>query len=214
VSKGSAFRRHLIAGLVVIAPVGVTAFVLWWIFQWLDGLLGRFLYPLLPWRQIPGLGLLALVLILVAAGWATERAVGFRVIRWWHGVLERLPLTRRLYIASNRIVRTVFGRERHFLREVVLIEWPSAGRFSIGFLTGTAPASVQTRVVDAATVFIPTAPNPTSGFLVIVPRSDLVPLPWTTEEAFTYLLSAGSVTPDGDVPAASLYSLDDARPPA
>lgn len=188
-------QRRLIAGLVVIAPVTVTALVLWWIFQALD----RFLYPLLaliiPGDWVPpGLGLVALVLLLITVGWAAERAIGSRVVAWWHNLLEKIPITRRIYGAANRIVRTVFGKEGRPFNQVVLVEYPSEGRWSIGFLAASAPATIRRHVADAVSVFIPTTPNPTSGWIVIVPRSRVTLLPMSIDEAFTYILSAGAAT--------------------
>lgn len=201
---GRSLRRHLIAGLVVIAPIGVTAFVLYNIFEWLDGLAGQFLYAAIG-RTIPGLGLLVLLVLLVAVGWLAERAVGARVINVWNGWLERIPLARRVYNASNRIVRTVFGGRKGLFREVVLIEYPSDGRWSIGFRAADAPAAARAVTGEAVTVFVPTTPNPTSGWLVLVPRERCVPLDMSMEEAFTYILSAGSVTPlDKAVPGSFL----------
>lgn len=199
----TSIRRHLIAGLIVIAPVTATAFVLWWIFQLLDGVLGRFLYPALGGLAgrdtvvIPGLGLLVLFLLLVTIGWAAQRAIGSRIVAWWHAMLERLPLTRRIYSAANRIVRTVFGADsaRPF-KKVVLVRYPSEGRWAIGFLSGTAPAAILKHQPDAVSVFVPTTPNPTTGFLVIVPADLTVELEMTVDEAFTYILSAGAVTPE------------------
>jgi uncharacterized membrane protein len=190
-----AFRRHLIAGLIVIAPAGITAYVLWWIFRVLDGLLGSFLYSAIG-MSIPGLGLFALVFVVVAIGWLAERTIGARAVEWWHGSLERIPLARRIYSASNRIVRTVLGQERSFFHDVVLCEYPSEGRWSLGFLTAPAPRMADDHVQDGVTVFIPTTPNPTSGFLTILARDKVVPVAMTVEEAFTYILSAGAVTPD------------------
>lgn len=191
-----ALRRHLIAGLVVIAPVGITAAVLWWIFQRLDGLLGRFLYPVLPF-PIPGLGLLLLLAGLVAVGWLAERAVGARVLAGWHALLERVPLARRVYGASSRIVRTVLGEEKRFFRDVVLVEYPCPGRWSLGFVTARSPEELESRTgEEMITVFVPTTPNPTTGFLVMAPRRALVHVRMTTEEAFTYILSAGAVKPE------------------
>lgn len=198
-SKGGtarALRRHLIAGLVVIAPVGITAAVLWWIFQRLDGLLGRFLYPALPF-PIPGLGLLLLLAGLATVGWLAERAVGARLLAGWNALLERLPLARRLYSASSRIVRTVLGEEKRFFRDVVLVEYPGPGRWSLGFITARSPEPLQSHAgEEMITVFIPTTPNPTTGFLVMVARRELVYVRMTTEEAFTYILSAGAVKPE------------------
>ena len=192
-------RRRLIAGLVVIAPVTATAFVLWWIFQALDGLLGRFLYPalsrLIPWiNLLPGLGLIALILLLIIVGWAAERAIGSRVLGWWHGLLERIPLTRRVYSAAHRIVRTMFGQESRPFKDVVLVEYPSPGRWSLGFLAAPAPDAIRRHVPDSVSVFIPSTPNPTTGWLAIVPRSAVRILPLTPDQAFTLILSGGAVT--------------------
>ncbi|CAN5757736.1 DUF502 domain-containing protein [soil metagenome] len=200
--KSTSVRRNLIAGLIVIAPITATVFVLWWIFQLLDGLLGRFLYPALGaivGRQpiiVPGLGLLALFLLLVGVGWAAQRAIGSRVVAWWHDLLERIPLTRRIYSATNRIVRSVFGTEARPFKKVVLVQYPSEGRWAIGFLSGMAPAAIRRTVPDAVSIFVPTTPNPTTGFLVIVPVGLTVELAMTVDEAFTYILSAGAVTPE------------------
>lgn len=200
--SGRAIRRHLIAGLIVIAPVTATAFVLWWIFQLLDGLLGRFLYPvmgrLVPWLPPPpGLGLLALLVLLILVGWIAERAIGSRMLGWWNGLLERIPLTRTIYKAANRIVRTILGEETRPFNTVVLVEYPSDGRWSIGFVAARAPEIMQVHVEDAISVFIPTTPNPTSGFIIVVPRQRTRVLPLSVDQAFTFILSAGSVRPDG-----------------
>ena len=201
--KRASLRRHLIAGLIVIAPVTATALVLWWIFEVLDGIIGRFLYPALgdifgirgP-LVIPGLGLLLLFLLLVTVGWAAERAIGSRIIAWWNDMLERLPLTRRIYVAANRIVRTVFGNESRPFKQVVLVEYPGAGRWAIGFLSGPAPAVTRAHIPDGLAVFIPTTPNPTSGFLAVVPASCVREIDMSVDEAFTFILSAGAVAPE------------------
>jgi len=190
-----AFRRHLLAGLVVIAPIGITAAVLWWLFQTVDGILGRMLNPYLPY-PIPGLGLVALVLLLVIVGWAAERTIGSRIVALWHGWLERIPLARRIYSASHRIVGTIFRGQTRPFTSVVLVEYPADGRYAIGFLAGDAPETMRAQVPDAVSVFVPTTPNPTSGWLVIVSRDRVKPLAMTVDEAFTYILSAGSVRPD------------------
>src|SRR5690606_14068429 len=169
-----ALRRHLIAGLIVIAPVGITAAALWWIFQRLDGLLGRFLYAALPF-PIPGHGLLLLHGGLATVGRFVERDVGPGLSAGRNALLERLPLARRLYSASSRIVRPVLGEEKRFLRDVVLVEYPSPGRWSIGFVTARSPEELQSRAgEEMLTVFIPTTPNPTTGFLVMVARREIV----------------------------------------
>jgi uncharacterized membrane protein len=202
--RGRTVKRRLIAGLITIAPLTATLFVLWWIFNALDGILGRLIYPglgALIGRDrlvIPGLGLLVLFLLLLTTGWVAEKAIGGRILAWWHESLERLPLVRRIYGASNRIVRTVFSEESRPFQTVVLVQYPSAGRWSLGFLSAPAPHVMRLEPVgeDPVTVFIPTTPNPTSGFLVIVPRALTIALPMTVDEAFTFVLSAGAVHPN------------------
>ena len=201
--KRGSIRRHLIAGLIVIAPITATAVVLWWIFQVLDGLLGRFLYPAiggLVGREtfiIPGLGLLVLFVLLVAIGFAAQRAIGSRIVAWWHATLERIPLTRRIYTAANRIVRTMFGAESRPFKKVILVEYPSPGRWAIGFLSADAPRAIRRHVPGSVSVFVPTTPNPTTGFLIIVPMDLIREVDMTIDEAFTYILSAGAVSPEG-----------------
>jgi uncharacterized membrane protein len=199
--KKRAVRRHLIAGLLVIAPLTVTLAVLWWIFQLLDGLIGRFLYPILsryiPWiGLVPGLGLLCLFALLLGVGWAAERAIGSRIVVWWHQLLERIPITRRIYGAANRVVRTVLGQENRPFNAVVLIEYPCDGRWSVGFLAADAPELVRAHVEDGVSVFIPTTPNPTSGWIVVVPRPKVIQLAMSVDEAFTFILTAGAVRPE------------------
>lgn len=189
-----AARRHLIAGLIVITPVTVTGFVLWWVFQRVDGLLGRFLYPAIGMR-IPGLGLITLLVLLLVIGWAAQRAIGSRLIDWWHQLLERIPVARRVYGAANRIIRTVFSEQERPFKEVVLFEYPSPGRWAIGLVAARAPESVQDGTDERVTIFIPNTPNVASGRLVVVPRSQVKPIDLTVDQVFTFALSAGAVTP-------------------
>lgn len=186
------FRKNLLAGLVVIAPITATIFVLWWIFQLLDNLVGRWIYPVLPF-PIPGLGLVALLLLLLTVGWLASRAVGGRIVSAWHRMLENIPITRRIYGAANRIVRTLLGTDERPFKTVVLVEFPSAGRWSIGFLSGDAPHVMQAHIPDSVSVFVPTTPNPTTGFLIVVPRTSVRPIDMTIDDAFTFILSAGAV---------------------
>lgn len=206
----------LVTGLIVIAPVGVTAFVLWWLFQLLDGLVGQFFQPHLQEAlgfHVPGLGLLALLLLLLGTGWVAERAIGTRIFRYADRLFERFPLTRGVYGASSRIVRTVFERERRPFRQVALFEYPSDERWAIGFVASSGPAFASDAIdEDVVTIFMPTTPNPTSGFLVVVPRRKVRPLDMSVEEAFTFILSVGTVSPERAEAIVREHGLD--RPPA
>ncbi|HSH46430.1 MAG TPA: DUF502 domain-containing protein [Longimicrobiales bacterium] len=200
-------RRHLIAGLIVIAPVGVTLYILWWLFLLVDGVLGPFVYGALG-VTIPGLGLLLLLGILLLVGWLAERTLGAQFINGWNAILDRVPVVSRLYGATRRIVGSVFGgEEKRFFREVVLFEYPSPGQWTLGFVTGRAPGALDDRMEDGVTIFLPTAPNPVTGFLIIVPRARTIRLPVTVEEGFTYILSAGAVPP-GEAAARARVSGD------
>lgn len=194
---GRLLRRRLIAGLIVIAPLGVTAYILWWLFSTADGILGNAVYQLIGFR-IPGLGLLLLIALLLTVGWLAERTVGSQMLDWWHAALDRVPVVSRLYNATRRIVGSVFGGEgRRFFREVVLFEYPSPGQWTLGFVTGRAPRALADRMNGGVTIFLPTAPNPVTGFLIIVPEERIIRLPVTVEEGFTFILSAGAVPPMG-----------------
>ena len=188
-------RRYLLEGLALVGPVGLTVFVLVWIFRHLDGILGQFLYPALGPYAVPGLGIVGLLILLVVSGWLAEKVLGARLVAKWDQLLRKLPVARRVYAGSSRIFRTVLGEERYAFQEVVLFEYPNPGSWSVGFVTGGAPEVMEERFgEEGVTVYMPTAPNPMSGYLLIFPRSRVTPLDVTTEEAFTFVLSAGSVS--------------------
>ena len=187
-------RRYLLEGLVVVGPVGLSVWALAWLFVRMDGILGRYLAPVLGWSA-PGVGLLLLVVLLVAVGWITERALGARLVGVWDTVMNRVPVARQVYRGSRRILRTVLGEDRIAFQKVVAFRWPDEKRWTVGFVTGSPPAEVQARLgPGATTVYMPTAPNPASGYLVMMAADDLVPLDMSVEDAFTLVLSAGSVS--------------------
>lgn len=191
-----ALRRYLVEGLAVIGPLGVTVFVLAWLFQRLDGLLGESLYQALG-RRVPGLGILVLLLLVILVGWLTERALGARVVAAWDRMLRRVPVARRIYSGASRILGSLVGEDRYAFQEVVLFEYPTPGLWTVGFVTGAA-ADVTEEILGEAgvTVYMPTAPNPMSGYLIQLPRSKVRRIDSTVEEAFTYVLSAGAVSLD------------------
>lgn len=193
-------RRYLLEGLAVIGPVGLSIWVLAWLFVRMDGILGRYLDPVLGWSA-PGVGLLILLMLLLVVGWLTERALGGRLMNAWDSFMERVPVARQIYGGSRRIFRTVLGEDRIAFQEVVAFQWPDDRRWAIGFVTGSPPPEVKARLGnDSATIYMPTAPNPASGYLVMMAREDLVSLDVTVEEAFTVVLSAGSVSMEGAQP--------------
>ena len=188
-------RRYFFTGIVVIAPVGVTLIVLGWIFTRLDAILGRVFTAI--GLRIPGLGFIVLLLIIVAAGWATQQAVGRRLFNMGREWLMRFPVTRSIYSAAQQITEQIVGDQAKFFKACVLVEYPRPGVWVVGFLTGEASKEINELTQDKVmAVFIPTTPNPTSGYLVFLPHSQIRPLEMSVEDGFKLVISGGAVTPD------------------
>jgi len=187
-------KRYLLQGIAVIGPLGLTAFVLVWLFQHVDAILGQWLHPVLGWSA-PGIGALLLILLLIVVGWLVDRTIGSRLLRLGERLLGRVPVVRRLYSGSSRIIRAVVGEEKMAFREAVLFEYPREGLWSIGLVTGRAPSEARPLLADeGVTIYLPTAPNPASGYLIIANRKDVRHTSLSVEEVFTYVLSAGAVS--------------------
>ena len=188
-------RRYVVTGLIVIAPIGVTVFVLSWLFEALDPIIGRHI-PLIDGRQIPGLGLLALLVILVVVGWISQRAVGRRALHHWNRLLARIPLASQVYNSSSQIVGSILEREEKLFKHCALIEFPRPGLFTLVFETADAPIEVERQMGEpAVSVFLPTSPNPTSGYLLMVPRREVDRLEMSVEDGLKLVLSAGVARP-------------------
>lgn len=188
-------RGHLVTGLVVVAPLGVTAWVLFWLFRRLDSILGQYLGAA-GVRPFPGIGLLVLVVLLVFVGWMLRWAVGRKLVGWWNSVLSRLPVTRTIYNASSQIAQTVLARKEKLFQRCALIEYPYPGSYSLAFVTARSPDEIEKEMgEDAITVFLPTAPNPASGYLLMLPVDRVRMLDMSVEDGLKLVLSAGAVVP-------------------
>lgn len=205
--SGRRLRRYFVTGLIIIAPVGLTVFVLRWLFFTIDGVLGEPLAAL--GVRIPGLGLLLLVVVLIIVGWLVHRAAGRQLLHWWNEALGRFPFAGRIYNAVSQIVQSVVGEQRRLFRRTVLIPYPTDGIWAVAFVTHE-DAPLMSKVVGepCVNVFVPTTPNPTSGFMLIVPRRRTIPLEVTIEEAMKLVISAGAVSPSGDAPVLVRRGLD------
>jgi len=189
-------RRYLVTGLIVTAPIGVTVFVLSWLFARLDPILGRFL-PTVAGREPRGLGIVALFLLLLLVGWASQKALGRRALRAWNRVANRVPVARRLYNASSQVFEAVLQRDQKLFRHCALIEYPSAGSHTLVFETAEATPEMEAVIGEpAVAVFLPTVPNPTSGYLLYLPRSRVHRLEMTVEDGFKLIFSAGMAVPE------------------
>jgi len=190
-------RRYFFTGLVVLAPVGVTAAVLVWLFKALDAILGRSLQQLLG-IHIPGLGLVLLLLTVLAIGWLAHYAVGRQLIGWWNSLLGRFPVTARIYNAASQIVQAVIGGNRRVFLRTVLIEFPTPGSHAIGWVTAEDNPFAEAILGEpCVNVFVATTPNPTSGFLLIVPKARTKPVDLSIEAGMKLVISAGALLPSG-----------------
>jgi uncharacterized membrane protein len=201
-------RRYFLVGLVVIAPVGVTVVVLRWIFERLDAILGRPIQAALGLR-IPGLGFILLGLTVLAVGWIVHQAVGLRLLRAWNDLLVRFPVTGRLYNAASQIVQSVVSDRTRIFKRTVLVPYPTEGLWAVGFVTHEE-APVMSRIVGepCVNVFVPTTPNPTSGFLLVIPRTRVIETDISIEEAMKFVISAGAVPPVGGATPSPRRGLD------
>jgi uncharacterized membrane protein len=194
-------RAYFLTGVIVTAPITITFFLIWQFLSFLDthvaGLLPDRYNPetYLPF-SLPGLGLLIMLAFLTVVGMLTAGLAGRTMVRMGERLLSRMPVVRSVYGTLKQIFETILAQKSRSFREVVLIEYPRRGLGAIGFVTGPTRGEVQARSDDElVNVFLPTTPNPTSGFLLFVPRSDLIHLDMTIEEGIKLDISGGIVTP-------------------
>lgn len=201
-------RTNFLAGVLVTAPIGITFYLAWIVIDWVDSRVT----PMIPARynpesylpfSLPGLGVLIIFLVLTVVGAFTTGLLGRWAVGIFERVLARMPVIRSVYGAIKQIIETVLKQQSNAFRQVVMFEYPRRGSWALGFITGTTEGEVQNLTEDdVVNVFLPTTPNPTSGYLLFVPKKDLVVLSMTVEEGIKMVVSGGIVTPP------------DRRPPA
>lgn len=189
-------RRWFIAGLLVWLPLGATLLLI----RFLMGLLDTSLL-LIPnaWRpEIPGLGIMLSIGLVLGTGVLAANFIGKRALGWAETLLGRIPLVRSIYGGIKKLAETVLSGSSVSFRQPIMIEYPRKGVWSIAFITGEPIGEVQDKTAEhVLTCFVPTTPNPTSGFIVLVPRKDVIWLEMTVEEAMRMIISLGVVTPEG-----------------
>ena len=201
-------RAYLMTGILVVAPISIT-FYLAWIFI---GFVDRQVTPLIPAAYnpetylpfaLPGLGLIVLIAGLILIGAATAGFFGRLWSRVSEQILARMPVIRNVHSAVKQVLETVLAQQSNAFREALLVEYPRRGIWAIAFITGRTEGEVQSITAEECiNIFLPTTPNPTSGFLLFVPKKDLVPLSMGVEEAIKMVISGGIVTPPDRRPAA------------
>ena len=187
-------RRYLITGIVVIAPVTVTVWILWNFFTFIDVRAKRILGE--SFADVPGVGFILFFAVIILVGIFATNLIGKRLISFGERIMTRIPLANRIYKAVQQISTAFLGSGGSVFHTVVLVEYPRRGIYSLGFMTTEGTGEVQHKTADqVACVFVPTTPNPTSGMLVFVPKEDLIYLDMTTEDGLKLVVSGGVVTP-------------------
>ena len=195
-------RNVFITGLLITLPIALTYFILQFLFKNLDALSPVFTKilinlgaPIPEGYRIPALGLVITLLIVLAVGWFTTNFFGKRLIQLGENIVGKIPFVRRIYKGSKQVVQSIAHADTRAFRKVVLIEFPRRGMLAIGFVTGEARGEVQKNTCDdVLNVFVPTMPNPTSGFLVFAPPEELTEIDMSIEDGVKYVVSGGIVT--------------------
>ncbi|MCP4328032.1 MAG: DUF502 domain-containing protein [Alphaproteobacteria bacterium] len=205
VGMGARLRAYFLAGILVTAPFAVTLYLAWVLVSFVDSRVT----PLIPAKynpetylpfSLPGLGLVVLIVALTLVGSMTAGLVGRIFIRTSERVLNRMPIIRSVYGAAKQIFETVLAQQSNAFREVALFEYPRPGCWAIGFVTNYQQGGIERYIEDdLVSIMLPTTPNPTSGYLLFVPKRDIIILDMTIEEAMKLVISGGIVLPDHQV---------------
>jgi uncharacterized membrane protein len=196
-------RKYLIAGLLVWMPLGVTFLVVRAIVGFLDKSLTLLPDAFQPDRlfgfNIPGLGVVLAVALVLVTGMIMANLLGRRLVAFWELQLAKIPLVRTIYSAIKQIMEAVLATDGKSFRKVLLVEYPRKGVWSLAFMTSDDLGEVQDKTAaNVISVFIPTTPNPTSGFVLMVPESEVIALDMTVEEGLKMIISMGVVVPDSE----------------
>jgi uncharacterized membrane protein len=196
----AALRKWLLAGLLVVVPVAITV----WVLQWIIGILDQTLL-ILPqaWHpdkligvHIPGFGVLLTLAILLAIGAVASNFVGKRLVSLGDAIVHRIPVVRSIYSSVKQVSDTLFSESGNAFRVAVLVQWPRPDVWTIGFVTGLPGGDVTNHLTgDYVSVYVPTTPNPTGGYFVMLRRSDCIELKMSVDDALKYVVSMGVVAP-------------------
>ena len=215
-SRFAGLRNSFLTGLVVIAPIGVTVWLVWTVIGWVDG----FVLPFVPEAYQPdnilrtlfgldyrlnirGVGVVVFLIFTVLVGWIAKGLIGRSLIAWGEQLVDRMPVVRSIYNGLKQIAETVFAQTETNFDKACLVEYPRRGIWAIAFISTTAKGEIQNSIPrdeQLVSVFLPTTPNPTSGFLLFVPQSDIIELKMSVEDCAKLVISAGLVYPGGAVP--------------
>jgi uncharacterized membrane protein len=195
------FKRYLVTGLLVWIPLALTIWVLNFILDFMD----QSLLVLPPsWRpeqwlgfHLPGAGLVLTLVIVLLTGLLAANIIGQRLVTWWESILGRIPIVSNIYRSVKQVSDTLLAQDGHSFRRAVLVEFPQRGQWAVGFVVGTAGAQLSRHLpADSLTVYVPTAPNPTSGYTLILRPDEVHDVDMSVDDALKFVISMGVVLPD------------------
>lgn len=213
-------RGNFLAGLIIIAPIGLTLWLIWTVVGWIDGWVWPFVprayqpEELLNWLlglsgedrisvNVRGIGVFVFLVFTIIVGWIGKGLMGRSLLRFGEGLVDRMPIVRSVYNGVKQIAETVFSQRDTSFDKACMIEYPRKGIWAIAFVSTNAKGEIRRHLSDGedfATVFLPTTPNPTSGFILFLPRKDIIELEMSVEDAAKLVISAGLVYPNGKDP--------------
>ncbi len=193
-------RKYLVTGLLIWIPLVITIWVLNLIVATMDqslGLLPEQLHPR-TWigHDIPGLGAVLTIAVVFITGLAARNFIGERLLAYWEALLGRIPIVRSIYSSVKQVSDTILSTDGQAFRQALLVQYPRPGVWTIGFVTGAPASEVRRRIEsDMLSVYVPTTPNPTSGFFLMMPREQTIELDMSVDQALKYVVSMGVVAP-------------------
>ena len=210
-------KKYLITGMLVWLPLAITVWVLLWLVGLMDAIFGGVLFGIeafLPGevatafdrlRAIHGLGVILVLLVLLITGALVSNVAGRWLVRQWDRLFTNIPIVKSIYTSVKKVSNTLFSSDGNAFRKAMLVQYPRAGVWTIAFQTGVPGGEVAQHLgADYVSVYVPTTPNPTSGFFLVVPRAEVIELDMSVDEALTYVISMGAVQPSpalGRMPA-------------
>ena len=195
-------KRYFITGLLIWVPLGLTAWVLKFLIGTMDQSLLLLPDSLQPERilgiSIPGIGTVLTLLVVFITGLLTANIIGQKLVSFWEGVLWRIPIVKSIYWGIKQVSDTIFSSQGEAFRKALLVQYPREGSWTIAFMTGQPGGDVINHLKgEYISVYVPTTPNPTSGFFLMMPKSDVIELDMSVDEALKYIISMGVVSPNG-----------------